>query len=142
MDEALEHWFGDRPSMSGLGCEQLAARVDAELEVADRLMFTVTPKQELDGFARWQLLADQGWCGLLRQVVAATVRMSREDRDFAGDELALSLNIGPMAGRSMVWDFGAIAALPGLVESVEAGRISVRHVKACLRVLDETSLSL
>jgi hypothetical protein len=122
--------------------EGLAARIDAAQDRADRVLFTVTPTEELDAFARWQRLADQAWCGQLRDVVASTARLSPGQRDFAGDELALMLNVSPATGRAMVWEFGEIAALPGLVEAVEAGKISVRHVRAFMRVLGEVDLTL
>ena len=122
--------------------ERLAGLVDAALDRADRLLFTVTPREELDAAARWQRLADQAWCGQLRHVVALTSRLSGTDRDFAGDELALALEVSPMTGRALVWEYGAIAALPGLVESVEAGRLTVRHVKAFMRTVDAASLTL
>ena len=122
--------------------QRLAGLVEAALDRADRVLFTVTPREELDDAARWQRLADQAWCGQLRHVVAATSRLSGTDRDFAGDELALALSVSPMTGRSLVWEFGATAALPGLVEAVEAGRLTVRHVKAFMRTVDEVSLTL
>ena len=122
--------------------QRLAGLVEAALDRADRVLFTVTPREELDTAARWQHLADQAWCGQLRHVVAATSRLSGTDRDFAGDELALALAVSPMTGRSLVWEFGATAALPGLVEAVEAGRLTVRHVKAFMRTVDEVSLTL
>lgn len=122
--------------------KQLAGRVEAALDRADRMLFTVTPREELDVAARWQQVADQAWCGQLRHVVASTARMTPAERDFAGDELALALGLSPGAGRALVWSYGAIAALPGLVEAVESGRLTQRHVSACMHVLDETGLSL
>ncbi|MCW2614009.1 MAG: hypothetical protein JWN08_1003 [Frankiales bacterium] len=122
--------------------EKLAARVDPALDRADRVLFTVTPRDELDGAARWQRLADEAWCGQLRHVVASTVRLSGSDRDFAGDELALALGLAPATGRALVWEYGSIAALPGLVEAVEVGRLTVRHVRAFMRAVDEVSLTL
>lgn len=122
--------------------QRLAGLVEAALDRADRVLFTVTPREELDAAARWQRLADQAWCGQLRHVVAATSRLSGTDRDFAGDELALALSVSPMTGRSLVWEYGAIAALPGLVEAVEAGRLTARHVKAFMRTVEEVSLTL
>lgn len=128
--------------LSDAACARLAQRVDDALDLSDRLLFVVTPREELEAVAQWQRLADQAWCGQLREVVASTARMSAADRDFAGDELALALGVGPMTGRALVWEYGSIAALPGLVEAVETGPLSVRHLKACVGALDEVSLSL
>ena len=135
--------LAERPVQNvALTPEKLAARIDTALECADRVLFTVTPREELDASERWQRLQDEAWCGQLRHVVAATARMSPSDRDFAGDELGLALGLSTTTGRAMVWEFGEIAALPGLVEAVEGGRLSVRHVKAFMRVLGEVSLTL
>jgi len=122
--------------------EVLAGRVEAALDRADRLMFVVTPREELDAAARWQLVADQAWCGQLRGVVASTARMDPEDRDFAGDELALALGMSSGAGRRLVWQYGSIAALPGLVEAVESGRLTRRHLLALTDQLDAVDLTL
>ncbi len=135
-------WSSRRPALSADTPKQLADRVEQALDLADRLLFTVTPREELDLAAQWQRMADQAWCGQLRHVVASTARMSSGDRDFAGDELGLALGLSPGAGRALVWECGAIASLPGLVEAVESGRLGPRHVKTVMRVLGEVSLTL
>ena len=91
---------------------RLAALVGAELDRCEGLLFTATARTDLVEVARWQLLADQAWCGQLRSIVAATCRMSAVERDFAGDELALATNQSPEAGRALVWFAGQVAALP------------------------------
>src|SRR6476620_10954942 len=108
----------------------LAARVEAELDRCAGMMFTATPAEDLVEVARWQRLQDHSWAGQVRAVVAATCRMSAEERDFAGDERALSLGISPDAGRAMVWHYGELAPRPGLLESVENDRLSRAHVEA------------
>jgi hypothetical protein len=119
----------------------LAARVEAELDRCVGLMFTATPTQDLVEVARWQLIEDRAWAGKVRYVVATTCRMSREERDFAGDEMALAWGLSPGEGKSLVWHYGELASLPGLLESVEAGRLTRRHVEALLRALNETGLT-
>lgn len=119
----------------------LAARVDQELDRCAGLMFTATPTEDLVEVARWQRLQDRSWAGQVRAVVAATCRMSTDERDFAGDEMALSLGISPDAGRQMVWHYGELASLPGLLESVESDRLSRAHVEAFVRELNETGLT-
>ena len=104
-------------------------------------MFTATPTEDLVEVARWQLIEDQAWAGKVRYVVATTCRMSPEERDFAGDEMALAWGLSPDEGKSLVWHYGELASLPGLLESVEAGRLTRRHVEALLRALDETGLT-
>ncbi|MGZ6793478.1 MAG: hypothetical protein ACXVFV_11035, partial [Mycobacteriales bacterium] len=59
-----------------------------------------------------------------------------------GHEVALALGVSSVTGEALVHEHGQIAALPGLLDAVEAGRLSQRHVRACLRVLDEVSLTL
>ena len=119
----------------------LAARVDAELDRCAGLMFTATPTEDLVEVARWQLIEDQAWAGKVRYVVATTCRMSREERDFAGDEMALAWGLSPDEGKGLVWHYGELASLPGLLESVEAGCLTRRHVEALLRALNETGLT-
>ena len=118
----------------------LAARVDAELDRVDGLLFTATPREDLLGVARFARVADSAWVALVRQIVALTHRMSVQERDFAGDEVALALGVSPTTGRLRVWQAGSLAALPGLLEAVDVGRIGQGHALACLRVLDDSSL--
>lgn len=122
--------------------EILAARVDAELDRCDGLLFTATPREDLLEVARWQRLEDQAWCGRIRHVVAATYRMTAEERDFAGDEMALALGVSPGSGRALVWLAGEVAALPGLLEAVEGGRIARSHLRAAMDVLQTSALTL
>ena len=121
--------------------ELLAARVEAELDRCAGLMFTATATEDLVEVARWQLIEDQAWAGKVRYVVATTCRMTAEERDFAGDEMALAWGLSPDEGKGLVWHYGELASLPGLLESVEAGRLTRRHVEALLRALNETGLT-
>ena len=122
---AVLEWFSRDVGRSAVSPAQLGSLVDAALDRAEWVLFTVTPREDLDVSARGQCLADQGWCGQLRHVVACTARLSGTDRDFAGDELALALGVAPLTGRALVWEFGVLASLPGLVEAAETGRLSV-----------------
>ncbi|MGB8649801.1 MAG: hypothetical protein WCD35_03980, partial [Mycobacteriales bacterium] len=65
-------WRKPRPvPVAPMAPEGLAARIDAAQDRADRVLFTVTPREELGAFAKWQRMADEAWCGQLRDVVAA-----------------------------------------------------------------------
>ena len=119
----------------------LAARVEAELDRCAGLMFTATATEDLVEVARWQLIEDQAWAGKVRYVVASTCRMSRQERDFAGDEMALAWGLSSEEGKALVWHYGELASLPGLLESVEGGRLTRRHVEALVRVLDDSGLT-
>ena len=99
---AVLEWFSRPVGLSAASPAKLASMIDGALDRADRVLFTVTPREELDVSAQWQRMADQVWCGQLRHVVACTARLSGTDRDFAGDELALALGLSPLTGRALV----------------------------------------
>lgn len=44
------------------------------------MLFTATPREELDEIGRFQRLADQAWAGQVRAIVAAYNRCSQEQR--------------------------------------------------------------
>ena len=125
---------------SGVDTAQLAALLEAEQARSAQTLFTVTPAEELDEISRWARLADAAWCGQVRAVVAAYNRASRTDREFLSCEVALGLNLTDSAAQDLVATALLAASLPGLVDSVETGRLTVRHVYAVLGALDGCGL--
>ena len=134
--------WGSRPVPSAMSPEQLAALVDGAVSRTEGLLFTATPAEELDEIGRWQQLKDQAWAGQVRAIVAAYNRASADARDFAGDEVGLAVGATTTTGSNLVATALAAAALPGLLEAVEAGQLTERHVHAVLRELDKVELTL
>ena len=124
------------------GPSRLAAYVDAAVSAADGMLFTATPREELDGIGRFQQLKDQAWVGLNREIVAAWNRATDAEREFAADEVALAIGAAPGTGAKVVGIALSAAALPGLLEAVSAGMLTERHVLAVLRELDAVELLL
>jgi hypothetical protein len=131
-----------RPVPEAWGPERLAGYVEAAVSGADGMLFTATPREELDGIGRFQQLKDQAWVGLNREIVAAYNRASGAQREFAADEVALAIGAAPGTGAKVVATALAAAALPGLLEAVSAGMLTERHVMAVLRELEMVSLQL
>jgi hypothetical protein len=125
-----------------LSPEKLAALVDRSIARTEGLLFTATPTEELDAIGRWQQLKDRAFAGQMREIVAAYNRASGRDREFAADEVGLAVGATSTTGGNLVAQALALAALPGLLESVEAGQLTERHVLAVLRELDKVALSL
>jgi len=63
------------------------------------------------------------------------------DVEFVGDQVALLLQVSPMTGRNLVGLALSAAALPGLLEAVEADLLTERHVRAVLDELQKVPLS-
>jgi hypothetical protein len=134
--------WASREVPAALSAERLAALVDRALDRCDGLLFTATPREELDEIGRWQRLADLAWAGQVRAVVAAWNRVSAQERQFAGDEVALALGVSPTTGAGFVHEALAACELPGLMEAVEAGCLTSRHVRAVLRELGAVDLTV
>lgn len=122
--------------------ERLAAFVDRSIARTDGMLFTASPTEELDAIGRWQQLKDQAFAGQMREIVTAYNRASREQRDFAGDEVGLAVGATSTTGGNLVAQALALGALPGLLEAVEAGLLTERHALAVVRELDKVALSL
>ena len=74
----------------------------------------------------------------MRAIAAATRGSTKEQREFAADELALALGVGDGHGRcGCSGEALSLAALPGMLEALEAGWLTQRHALAVLRELDE-----
>jgi hypothetical protein len=112
------------------------------VSAADGMLFTATPREELEGIGRFQQLKDQAWVGLNREIVAAWNRATDAQRAFAADEVARAIGAAPGTGAKIVDTALSAAALPGLLEAVSAGMLTERHVMAVLRELDAQCLLL
>jgi hypothetical protein len=134
--------WSSRPVPVAMSPERLAAFVDRSVVRTDGLLFTATPTEELDEIGRWQQLKDQAFAGQIRAIVAAYNRAGREEREFAADEVGLAIGATSTTGGNLVAQALSIVALPGLLEAVEAGQLTERHVLAVLRELGKVELTL
>jgi hypothetical protein len=131
-----------RPLPQALSSVQLASWVDRSTARTEGMLFTATPIEELDAIGRWQQLKDQAFAGLMREIVAAHNRASVREREFAADEVGLAVGATSTTGGNLVEQALALAALPGLLEAVEGGLLTERHVLRVLGELDKVALSL
>lgn len=120
---------------------ELAQWVDASAVRADGLLFTGTAHEDLDEIASWQRLADLAFAGQCRAIVAAHNRASSAEREFVPDEVGLAIGASPTTGACLTALALSAAALPGLLEAVEGGLLTERHLRAVLRELDLVELS-
>jgi hypothetical protein len=134
--------WSSRPVVSGLSPEKLAAWVDRSIARTDGMLFTATPAEELDAIGRWQQIKDQAFAGQMRAIVAAHNRASRQDREFAADEVGLAVGATTTTGGNLVAQALDVCALPGLLEAVDAGLLTERHVLGVLRELVTVALTL
>jgi hypothetical protein len=134
--------WSSRPVPAAMSPEQLAALVERSTSRTEGLLFTATPAEELDEIGRWQQLKDLAFAGQVRAIVAAYNRASHDHREFAGDEVGLAVGATSTTGGNLVAQSVAIAELPGLLEAVEAGQLTERHVLAVLRELERVCLSV
>src|SRR4051812_11947913 len=134
--------WATRPVSTAMSPEKMAALIDRSIARTDRMLFTATPVEELDAFGRWQQLKDQAFAGLMREIVAAYNRASSQEREFAADEVGLAVGATTTTGGNLVHQALSIAELPGLLEAVESGQLTERHVLAVLRELDTVVLSV
>ena len=134
--------WSSRPAPTAMSAEQLAAFVDRAVLRTEGLLFTATPTEELDAIGRWQQLKDQAFAGQMREIVAAYNRASRAQREFAADEVGLAVGATTTTGGNLLAQALSLAELPGLLEAVESGLLTERHVLAVLRELDKVELSL
>ena len=131
-----------RPGLRAASPERLAALVDAEVSRVDGLLFTATPRTDLDEIGRFQQLKDQAFAGQLRAVVTALGRVPEAQREFAADEIALALGVGGGTARNLMVLACRAAELPGLIEAVEHDVLSERHLRMVVEELHLVPLSL
>jgi hypothetical protein len=134
--------WSSRPVVSGLSPQKLASWVDRAVVRTDGMLFTATPTEELDAIGQWQQIKDRAFAGQMRAIVAAYNRASAKNREFAPDEVGLAVGATTTTGGNLVEQALAITALPGLLEAVDVGQLTERHVLAVLRELDKVELSL
>ena len=134
--------WSSRPVLSALSPERLASFVESAQRRTEGLLFTATPAAELDAIGRWQQLKDQAFAGQCRAIVASFNRAAAEEREFVADEVGLAIGATSTTGSNLVGTALSAAALPGLLEAVEDGTLTERHVRAVLRELDRVDLSL
>jgi hypothetical protein len=134
--------WSSRPDGTALGPEDLAALLDQTLDSSLGMLFTATPRAELDEIGRFQRLQDQAWAGQVRAIVAAYNRASDAEREFAADEVALAIGASPTAGSRLLDTALDVAGLPGLLEAVEAGWLTSRHALAVVAELGTVALSV
>jgi hypothetical protein len=134
--------WSSRPVPTALSPERLASLVDRSIARTDGMLFTATPTEELDAIGTWQRLKDLAFAGQMRAVVAAYNRAGRFEREFAADEVGLAIGATSTTGGNLVQQALALCELPGLLEAVESGQLTERHVLAVLRELDKVSLTL
>ncbi len=134
--------WSSRPVPTALSPQDLAALVDRSLTRTEGLLFTATPTEELEAIGRWQQLKDQAFAGQMREIVAAYNRASGAQREFAADEVGLAIGATSTTGGNLVMQALSLAELPGLLEAVESGLLTERHVLAVLRELGKVELSL
>ncbi|MEO6205197.1 MAG: DUF222 domain-containing protein [Mycobacteriales bacterium] len=134
--------WSSRPTLSALSPGELAALVDGSIARTEGLLFTATPTEELDAIGRWQQLRDQAFAGQMREIVAAYNRATGAQREFAADEVGLAIGATSTTGGNLVAQALSLAELPGLLEAVESGLLTERHVLAVLRELDKVDLTL
>jgi hypothetical protein len=134
--------WSSRPVPTAMSPERLSALVDESVARADGMLFTATPTAELDAIGCWQRLMDLAFAGQMREIVAAYNRAEAEHRDFAADEVGLAIGATTTTGGNLLAQALGLAALPGLLEAVETGQLTQRHVLAVLRELDRVELTV
>src|SRR3978361_848420 len=103
--------WASRPVVSAVTPEKLAALIAAAERANDSMLFTATPREELDAIGSFSRLADLAWAGQVRAIVAAWNRASDKEREFAGDEVALAVGMSPTSGSNLVREALDAAAL-------------------------------
>jgi hypothetical protein len=134
--------WSSRPVLTAMSPEKLAAFVDRSISRAAGMLFTATPTEELDEIGKWQQLKDQAFAGQVRAIVAAYNRATAQEREFAADEVGLAIGATTTTGGNLVAQALAIAELPGLLEAVESGLLTERHVLATVRELGKVALTI
>src|SRR6478672_3900677 len=133
--------WSTRPVPTALSPEKLASLVDRSISRTDGMLFTATPTEELDAIGQWQRCKDLAFAGQMRAIVAAYNRAEVKHREFAPDEVGLAIGATTTTGGNLLAQALSFAALPGLLEAVEAGQLTERHVLAVLRELDKVTLT-
>jgi len=78
---------------------------------------------------------------MCRLLVGLHTDAPERDVEFVADQVALLLQVSAMTGRNLVGLALSAAALPGLLEAVEADLLTERHIRAVLDELQKVPLS-
>jgi hypothetical protein len=133
--------WSDRVDRQAMSPAALASMVDREAKRFERRLFTLTPREELDGLGRAQRLMDQAFVLRAREVVAMYNRIAKDSEEFVVDEVALALGFSPTGAGKVVFAALALAALPGMLEAVDSGHLTSNHALSVLRELDTVELN-
>ena len=147
-EQVLPSDWACRRVQPALSAERLAVLLEDTALRSGELLFTSAAATQLDEAARWQRLEDLAWCGKARVLAdlqtgadaGAGADPGSAVGEFVGDEVALALGVGPVTAGNLVGEaleLTELTELPGLLEAVETGRLSVRHVKAVLQTLHD-----
>jgi len=136
-EQVLPSDWASRRVQPVLSAERLAVLLEDTLLRSGELLFTSAAGSQLDEVARWQRLEDLAWCGKARALAGLQAGADATSGEFVGDEVALALGVGGITAGNLVGEALELTELPGLLEAVETGRLSVRHVKAVLQTLHD-----
>jgi len=144
-EQVLPLDWASRRVQPALSAERLSVLLEDTSLRSGELLFTSAAGSQLDEVARWQRLEDLAWCGKARALAdlqagadaGAGAGAGGAVGEFVGDEVALALGVGGITAGNLVGEALELTELPGLLEAVETGRLSVRHVKAVLRTLHD-----
>src|SRR4051794_2397149 len=134
--------WSTRPVPSALSPERLAALVERSIARSDAMLFTVTPRESLGAIGDWQRLGDLAFAGQMREIVATYNRAGSAEREFAADEIGLAIGATTTTAGYLLAQALSLGELPGLLEAVEDGQLTERHVLAVLRELDRVELTV
>ncbi len=98
-------------------------------------------EERLEQIAAVQRGMNAAFAQMCRLLVGLHTDAPERDVEFVGDQVALLLQVSPMTGRNLVGLALSAAALPGLLEAVEADLLTERHVRAVLDELQKVPLS-
>jgi len=98
-------------------------------------------EEQLEQIAAVQRGMNAAFAQMCRLLVGLHTDAPERDVEFVGDQVALLLQVSPMTGRNLVGLALSAAALPGLLEAVEADLLTERHVRAVLDELQKVPLS-
>ena len=78
----------------------------------------------------------------MRAIVAAYNRADAQDRQFVGCEVGLAIGATSTTGGNLVNLALKLGELPGLLEAVETGQLTERHVRVVVTELDRIELTV
>jgi len=103
--------------------------------------FLFPADDQLEQVGAAQRAMNSAFARMCRVLVGLHEGAPDRDVEFVGDQVALMLQVSPMTGRNLLGLALSAAALPGLLEAVEAHLLTERHVRAVLDELQKVPLS-